>query len=219
MKKSAFRLIILSLLFLLVAIEVNAAQRIEPLELSLIPSSTPAGEMCVMHPEPGAESGRPSQAVKTGRPGSPEKPGKPDQNAKPGRPGGRPSGAVHESEHRPVPKRTYHFNDHRRRADVKAFVRRPDGTIIEPEVHLGYNPGLSFPTPMGDGPVHGANSVYVVEQGIAENTLLVRTAKWITMHHSCGWGHDGKFVSLSCPAPAGCRKWGGRPHLRLGGIE
>jgi len=89
--------------------------------------------------------------------------------------------------------RTYHFNEYRRLADVTAYVRRPDGSVIEPELRLGVNPSLSFPTPFGDGPVHGANNVYVVEEGVDDSVFVVRAAKWITMHHSCGWGHDGKF--------------------------
>jgi len=118
-----------------------------------------------------------------------------------GKPKGRPQ-AVEESEHRPVPMRTYHFNEYRRLADVMAYVRRPDGSVIEPELRLGVNPSLSFATPLGDGPVHGANNVYVVEQGVDSHNLVVRTAKWITMHHSCSWGHDGKFdQSLIHPQP------------------
>ncbi|MEN8189135.1 MAG: hypothetical protein ABFS19_04760 [Thermodesulfobacteriota bacterium] len=166
--------------------EVNAAPELEPLQLSLSPSIPAGGEVCAMHPEPGTPPARQSRPV--GRPGAAAKSGKSEKPARSGRPGG-----VHESEHRPVPKRAYHFNDYRRRADVETFVRRPDGSVITPDVHLGYNPGLSFPTPMGNGPVHGANSVYVVEQGVDGDTLQVRTAKWITMHHNCGWGHDSKF--------------------------
>jgi hypothetical protein len=156
-----------TVLFILSAggMPVNAALKDEPLRLSLNPPSSGSGEDCGHGPAPAASSGRPGQ---------------------------RP-GPVMESEHRPVPIRTYHLNDVRRLARVESFVRQPDGSVIEPELRYGVNPGLSFKTPMGDGPVHGANSVYVVEQGVEGNRLLVRTAKWITMHHSCGWGHDGKF--------------------------
>lgn len=113
-----------------------------------------------------------------------------------------PPPALQESEHRPVAKREYYFNEHRRRAIVRAYVRRPDGGVIEPELRLGYKPRVSFATPFGDGPVHGANSVYVVEEGVDEAVLIVRTAKWITMHHNCGWGHDGKFDEhLISPQP------------------
>ncbi len=98
-----------------------------------------------------------------------------------------------ESEHRPVPQRTYHFNEHRRRAEVRAYVRRPDGSVIEPELILGAVPRVTFPTPPGEGPAHGAHNVYVVERGVEDGVLVVRVAKWITMHHSCRWGHDGKF--------------------------
>ena len=144
---------------------VNAARIIEPLQLSLNLPSAVTGEDCGHPPVAGSQSGSSNKRPRL----------------------------VQESEHRPVPKRKYHFNDHRRRAGVKAFVRRPDGSVIEPELSLGVNPRVTFSTPRGDGPAHGANSVYVVEQGIEENTLLVRAAKWITMHHSCGWGHDNKF--------------------------
>lgn len=117
------------------------------------------------------------------------------------RAGGRPP-AAHESEHRPVAQRTYYFNEHRRRAIIKAYVRRPSGEVIEPQLRLGYQPNVSYSTPFGNGPVHGANSVYLVEQGIEDGVFTIRTAKWITMHHSCGWGHDGKFdKSLTIPQP------------------
>ena len=150
-----------------------AALQDEPLRLILNPPSPGSGEECLEHPS------EHEQASSSGRPGS----GRPGAGARP----------VMESEHRPVPMRKYHFTDHRRLAEVKAYVRRPDGKVVEPELHLGVNPGLTFQTPMGEGPTHGAHNVYVVEQGVDDKTLTVRTAKWITMHHSCGWGHDGKF--------------------------
>ena len=107
-----------------------------------------------------------------------------------GRPGQQPA---LESEHRPQPVRTYYFNKHRRLARLEAFVRRPDGSLIQPTLQLGVNPNLSFPTPFGEGPVHGANNVYLVEQGVEDQVLVVRTAQWLTMHHNCGWGHEHKF--------------------------
>jgi hypothetical protein len=120
---------------------------------------------------------------------------------KKGKKGGRPP-AAHESEHQPVATRTYYFNEHRRRAIVEAYVRRPNGEVIEPELHLGYKANVSYSTPFGDGPVHGANSVYIVEEGVDDDVLTTRTAKWITMHHNCGWGHDGKFdKTLTVPQP------------------
>jgi hypothetical protein len=167
----SFTVCFVTLLFILLVggMPASAALKAEPLRLTLNPPSSVSGEDCGHDPAPAPTSRRPG-----------------------GQPGGRP-GTVQESEHRPVPKRAYHLTDLRRLAQVEAFVRRPDDSIIEPELHLGVNPSLSFPTPMGDGPTHGANSVYVVEQGVEDNLLLVRTGKWITMHHSCGWGHDGKF--------------------------
>lgn len=119
-------------------------------------------------------------------------PAPPVQAKKANSKGGRPA-VVQESEHRPVAQRTYHFNHHRRWANITAYVRRPNGEVIEPKLSLGYTSSVSFSTPFGSGPAHGANSVYVVEQGVSGEVLTIRTAKWITMHHSCGWGHDNKF--------------------------
>jgi hypothetical protein len=114
-------------------------------------------------------------------------------SAKKGRDGRQGQQPAQESEHRPQPLRTYYFNEHRRLAQIEAFVRRPDGSIIQPTLQLGVNPNLSFPTPFGEGPVHGANNVYLIEQGVEDNVLVVRSAQWLTMHHNCGWGHDHKF--------------------------
>ncbi|ADH85552.1 polyferredoxin-like protein [Desulfurivibrio alkaliphilus] len=108
--------------------------------------------------------------------------------------GGRGNGGPRlESEHRPVSQRTYHLNQYRRGAAIRAYVRRPDGAVFEPELILGASPRLTFATPPGDGPTHGAHNVYLVEEGVEDGVLAVRVAKWITMHHSCRWGHDGKF--------------------------
>lgn len=145
---------------------------IAPLRLS--PAPVLNAEDCEEHP------GQPVKAsAKRGRNGKPS--GKPDQQP------------ALESEHRPQPVRTYYFNEHRRLAEIEAFVRRPDGTITQPTLQLGVNPKLSFPTPFGEGPGHGANNVYLLEQGVEDQILVVRIAQWITMHHSCGWGHEHKF--------------------------
>ena len=162
-------LVVLALIFLAAPLRAApSGTALTPLRLHLSPL-TPAGEVCEQHSAPAASQ-------KPGRPGQPM--------------GGR---SVQESEHRPQPVRSYHFNEHSRLAQVKAYVRRPDGSVIEPNLQLGVDPQLTFPTPFGNGPVHGANNVYVVEQGVENAILQVRTAKWITMHHSCGWGHEGKF--------------------------
>ena len=148
------------------------AQGLTPLRLS--PASSLAGEDCEQHP------GQPVNAsAKRGRGG---------------KPGGRPGQqAALESEHRPQPVRTYYFNEPRRLAQVEAFVRRPDGSIIQPTLQLGVKPNLSFPTPFGEGPGHGANNVYLLERGVKDQVLVVRSAQWLTMHHNCGWGHEHKF--------------------------
>lgn len=149
------------------------AQWITPLRLSPAPPIN--AEECEQHEAP---AGRPAK-----------KPGK-GKGGRGARQGKRPSG---ESEHRPQPVRTYYFNGARRLAQVEAFVRRPDGSVIQPTLQLGVNPNISFPTPFGEGPVHGANNVYLLEKGVEDEMLVVRTAQWLTMHHSCGWGHEHKF--------------------------
>ena len=155
---------------------LTEARAWDPLRLSLAPLSATSAEDCGHGPAP-------ATAPVTGKSKGRLQP-------------------TEESEHRPVPKRTYHFNEYRRLADVQAYVRRPNGSVITPELRLGVDPSLSFPTPLGDGPVHGASNVYVVEQGVDDHVLIVRTAKWITMHHSCSWGHNGKFdQTLIHPQP------------------
>lgn len=96
-----------------------------------------------------------------------------------------------ESEHRPVPRRRYWLSGLRPAAGLNALVQRPNGRVDHIALSLEGNlAGIAFPTPPGNGPFHGANTAHVIEQGVEENTLVVRTAKWITMHHNCGWGHD-----------------------------
>lgn len=95
-----------------------------------------------------------------------------------------------ESEHRPSPMRSYLLHGRHCHGDITAVVRRPDGSV-DPAILKGDR--VSFKASMGDGPTHGANNLYVIEKWLENDTLVVRVAKWITMHHSCGWGHDHKF--------------------------
>lgn len=163
--------------------------------------NTGKAEECEIHPGAGS-SGKPKAA---------------------GKPAAYPR-ALYESEHRPTPKRIYFLSDYRRRAQLSAYVRRADGVVFTPELRLGFNPNVSYTTPFGDGPFHGPNNVYVVEQGVENETLYVRTAQWITMHHSCGWGHDAKFdEKLTTPQAINTipmeivvdKMWDGNFHLAL----
>lgn len=142
---------------------VAEAGGIEPIQLSLVPVQPVGTDSCCTVPSPAAGNGRQ---------------------------GKRP---VEESEHRPLAVREYWYNSRNDLADVRAYVRRPDGSVIEVEPSLKSAPGITFKTPLGEGPAHGPHNVYVVEQGVKDGELLIRSAKWITMHHSCGWGHDHKF--------------------------
>jgi hypothetical protein len=101
--------------------------------------------------------------------------------------GARPG---HESEHRPTPLRKYWLNTSDVSPDAKAYVLRPDGSFNEISIQFDKAPSISFKTPLGDGPIHGANYVYVVDRKVANGALVIRVAKWLTIHHRCGWGHQ-----------------------------
>ncbi|MBI5556409.1 MAG: hypothetical protein HY885_02085 [Deltaproteobacteria bacterium] len=117
--------------------------------------------------------------------------------------GGR--GPVQESEHRPQPRRTYWLNSDDLASGATACVLRPSGKIDRLEADFKATSSISFATPLGDGPFHGANNVYVTDQRVQDHELVIRTAKWTTLHHNCGWGHKHKFdllriMAQSCEA-------------------
>ncbi len=119
-----------------------------------------------------------------------------------GRPGGNPSGsggghAGHggssgrfESEHRPIPVRTYQILPEQLLPDAWVKMLQADGTAADLAVETCHTNVFSFKMDMDDGPMHGPNNIYVVDQQVKDGVLEVRTAKWLTIHHSCGWGHD-----------------------------
>lgn len=133
----------------------------------------------------------------------PEGEGRPAQGGRPpvaghtgGRPSGRPSGrpgAGHgsrfESEHRAVPVRHYYLRGPAPAAGARGFVLHPDLTVDELDLFCAETAGVVVRLPMTDGPLHGANNVYAVDRQVVGRTLVVRCAKWLTIHHSCGWGH------------------------------
>lgn len=116
----------------------------------------------------------------------------PDKKAKKKR-GGRPPSRF-ESEHRPLPVRNYFLNSNSLSPDVKGYVLHPDSSVSTIKINTKQgSPNVTLKMPKGDGPKHGANNIYVVDQQVIDDTLVVQTAKWLTIHHSCGWGHDRKF--------------------------
>ena len=129
-------------------------------------------------------------------------PGRPEQAKQSGRPGGRPggSGGEHaghggssgrfESEHRPLPVRTYKILPEQLLPEARAMMLQADGTSKELAVETCHTNVFSLKLPMDDGPLHGPNHIYVIDQQVKDGVLEVRTAKWLTIHHSCGWGHD-----------------------------
>lgn len=146
------------------------------------------------HPAGHAESS--TQTEQDGRPGLPA------QMKQSGRPGGRPSGsqgehAGHgsssgkfESEHRPLPVRTYQILPEQLLPEASARMLQADGTAADLDVETCHTNVFSIKLPMDDGPSHGPNNIYVIDQQVKDDVLEIRTAKWLTIHHSCGWGHD-----------------------------
>lgn len=95
----------------------------------------------------------------------------------------------HESEHRAVPVRTYWLNPADVSPGIRAYLVHPDAAVEEIAINRKELTKISFAMPFGDGPIHGGNFVYVIDRQAADGVLTVRTAKWLTIHHSCGWGH------------------------------
>jgi hypothetical protein len=153
------------------------------------------------HPEGHGESsvkqsGHPAQTSQPGRPG------KSEQAKQSGRPCGRPggSGGAHaghgsssgrfESEHRPLPVRTYKIIPQQLLPEAWAKMLQADGTEKDLAIETCHTNVFSLKMPMDDSPLHGPNNIYVFDQQVKDGVLEVRTAKWLTIHHSCGWGHE-----------------------------
>lgn len=193
---------IILLSFLLVACNSGSGKAyaaIKPLWFSLAPANPATTVDCDMHPSASTENPQQPTVKQAAR--STAKP-----SARPGgKPGGKPAGGSRygkgngkaprfESEHRPMPKRNYWLNLKRPSPSLKAYIMRPDGKIASTTVQpLLKGVQVQIETPMGDGPSHGANNVYAVDRTIDNDMLVIRTAKWLSIHHSCGWGHDHKF--------------------------
>jgi len=167
---------------------------IAPAKTERKPSGQPGQ---AQHPEGHGESttkqsGRPAQTGQSGRPEQAK------QSGRPGRPSG--SGGEHaghggssgrfESEHRPLPVRTYQILPEQLLPDAWAKMLQADGTAADLAVETCHTNVFSLKLPMIDGPSHGPNNINVVDQQVKDGILKVRTAKWLTIHHSCGCGHD-----------------------------
>ncbi len=160
-----------------------AAAALQPLWLGLAPGSGLGPECCEVPEEFRATAGPPQDGDKAA--------GRPDA-ARANRGGGKP--ARFESEHRPLPVRAYFLQPSQLGADLTAFLQKADSTTMPAEITVeGGNQKISFRAAMGEGPMHGPNNLYVVASHVEGDTLVVRTAKWCTLHHNCGWGHDHKF--------------------------
>lgn len=99
-----------------------------------------------------------------------------------------------ESEHRPLPVRSYFLTPNPAADDIEGLLRKADGSRLRIEpIRDGRALRFTYRAGMGEGPMHGPNNLYVVSRRLEGDTLLVRCAKWCTLHHNCGWGHDHKF--------------------------
>ena len=105
---------------------------------------------------------------------------------------------------RPKPTRTYWLNTSDISEQVEGYLVRADG--VEKELNVAVedrNASVNFNLPMGDGPAHGANHVYITEQQVVDEMLVVRSAKYLSLQHSCSWGHDYKYDKRVIPKAFG----------------
>ncbi len=106
---------------------------------------------------------------------------------------GKKSDKKFESEHGPLPKRTYWLNASLA-ATARGLILHPDGSSGELEIAKKDGGSfVQFDSPWKSESMHGPNSVYVFDRAVLGDTLYVRTAKWIVIHHNCAWGHPFKY--------------------------
>lgn len=168
------------------------ARGIEPLYLYAAPSKGGYGG------RPAATKGKkPADAAQSGHDHAAHDQDAMKKKKTSGRPayGGKTKGLKkHEPSMRPSPMRSYILSDKTISEKAETFLMRPDGTMGKARiVREKGQVKVVFENTMGDGPGHGANNVYVVDKKVKDGTLIIRTAKWINIHHSCGWGHDYRY--------------------------
>ena len=213
--------------------ETGWARDMEPLYLYAAPSrgGRPGGSGS------GHDHGAPKKEVK-GRPAAEKQASHDHSKMKDasGKPGKKPSGRPaygdkgsglkkYEAAMRPTPKRSYILSDRNISDDAQAYLLLPDGSMGKANIVRGKDQvKVEIETGMGDGPSHGANNVYLVDKKVMDGTLYIRTAKWINIHHSCGWGHDYRYdEQRNCPKSLGDipldinfeRLWSGNLHADI----
>ncbi len=95
-----------------------------------------------------------------------------------------------ESEHRPTPVRTYYMTGPALSNQAEAYVLQANGLSKPLKIKYAPRPSVILRTPMADEQLHGANNVHVIDKQVNDGILIVKCAKWLVIHHSCGWGHD-----------------------------
>lgn len=108
--------------------------------------------------------------------------------------GGHRVGEESHSEHRATPLKKLYLNIHDLSGNAKAYVLRPDGSVIEGR--LSHEDGawsVTFDTKPMDGSMDGVFNLYIMDKQVSDETLLIRVAKMNVINHSCGWGHKFRF--------------------------
>ncbi len=129
-----------------------------------------------------------------------------------------------ESEHRPTYKRQYWISQSDVSHVTDVFVQHPDGSVQNMELESVKDGAfVRLNMKRGDGPHHGTHHTYLVDERVTNDTLLIQTAKWATVHHSCAWGHEHKYTPKRLyPGPLerapleiiGVDLWDGNFHIR-----
>ena len=99
-----------------------------------------------------------------------------------------------EHSHRSKKLRTYWLQEKTGELPLEAWLVQSDGKSKPLELsYSDQGTSLGFKTRWGDESKHGHNRVFLVDSSQLDGITLVRTAQWLTLNHSCAWGHDYKF--------------------------
>lgn len=101
------------------------------------------------------------------------------------------------SEHRASGSRTLYLASPVRPEAAEVLVQRPSGEVVAGELAQGEHGEAAWEvkvdtSPAGAG-VDGVFGVHVVSRAVEGEVLVVRTAKYNLVNHSCGWGHPFRF--------------------------
>jgi hypothetical protein len=101
------------------------------------------------------------------------------------------------AEHRASAQRTLYLHGSTKPGPApEVVVVRPGGAIAEAQTAEGPE-GWSLPLDLRplDASMDGIVDVYATTRKVEDGALLVHTAKYSLVNHSCGWGHKHRFDS------------------------